>query len=269
MRDYRDAKAMARTLRQALNTKSISLGHSESLELVAKLLGFHDWNVLAAKIQTEVRSPAGTPATPVPQTSSAAVPTIPLRDLVLFPHMLLPIFVTRDTSKRALERAFATDRRIFAVAQKRVDDDNRTPDGLYRFGVTARLLDQATLTTGSLKVSVQALGRASVLRFDAGEFLAAEITEIPEPPRDKGWDTMSLSRAALDAYQTYAHVDLAAPPQVLTLLARLSEPGMLADTLAQLLRIGMDGRQELLETVDPVARLEKVLALMKTNQEAA
>jgi ATP-dependent Lon protease len=268
MRDYRDAKAMARTLRQALNAKSMSFSHSESLELVAKLLGFHDWNVLAAKIQTPVRAPAGASGTPVPQTPSAAVPTIPLRDLVLFPYMLVPIFVGRDTSKRAVERAFATDSRIFAVAQKRADDDNPTPDGLYRFGVTTRLLDQATLKDGTLKVSLQALGRASVLRFDAGEFLAAEVTEIPEP-RGKDGEAASLSRAALDAYQTYANVDLAAPPQVLTLLPRLREPGMLADTLAQLLRIGMDGRQELLETVDPVARLEKVLALMKTDQEAA
>jgi len=266
MRDYRDAKAMARTLRQALNAKSISLGHSESLELVAKLLGFQDWNVLAAIINTEVA--AGASGTPVPQTPSAAVPTIPLRDLVLFPHMLLPIFVARDTSKRAVERAFATDSRVFAIAQKRVDDDHPTPDGLYRFGVTARLLDQATLKDGTLKVSVQALGRASVLRFDAGEFLAAEIAEIPEQS-GTGGDAASLSRLALDAYQTYAHVDLAAPPQVLTLLPRLREPGMLADTLAQLLRIGIGGRQELLETVDPVARLEKVLALMKTDQEAA
>jgi uncharacterized protein len=268
MRDYRDAKAMARTLRQALNAKSISLSHSESLELVAKLLGFHDWNVLAAKIQTPVRAPAGASGTPVRQTPSAAVPTIPLRDLVLFPHMLVPIFVGRDTSKRAVERAFATDSRIFAVAQKQADDDDPTPDGLYRFGVTARLLDQVTLMGGDLKISVQALGRASVLRFDAGEFLAAEITEIPEL-NGKDEDAASLSRAALDAYQAYAHVDLAAPPQVLTILPRLRAPGMLADTLAQLLRIGIDGRQELLETVDPVTRLEKVLALMKTEQEAA
>src|SRR5467141_3292353 len=111
MRDFRDAKAMAQTLREALKSKSVSLTHSESLELVAKTLGFHDWNVLSARIQSEHQPPATKPTTAIPESTlplalgGAGLPTLPLRDIVLFPQMIAPLFVGRDASKRAVERA--------------------------------------------------------------------------------------------------------------------------------------------------------------------
>jgi uncharacterized protein len=266
MRDFRDAKAMAQTLRQAMKDKSISLTHSESLELVARLLGLHDWNELAAKIQGERRPPA---AQPVRSALSTLVPTVPMRDIVLFPEMTLPIFVGRDGSKRAIERAFAGDKRILAVTQRRIDDDNPPLDGLYRFGVVARLIDRTTLPDGTLKIIVQALERVVVLRFVEGEFLSAEITRI-EARKDETAADSTLSRQVLDEYETYANVDLDAPPQVLTLLTRLRDhPGFLADTLAQLLKIGIDQRQNLLETVDTIERLEKIRVLMTSHREAA
>jgi uncharacterized protein len=125
MRDFRDAKAMAQTLRDALQAKSLSLTHSESLELVAKVLGFHDWNVLSARIASERQQSVAGPATTVAATTVAAttvaatalppilagagLPAVPVRDFVLFPQMIMPLFVGRDTSKRAVERAMAGD----------------------------------------------------------------------------------------------------------------------------------------------------------------
>ena len=98
MRDFRDAKAMAQTLREALKTKSVSLTHSESLELVATILGFHDWNVLSATIQSEVQ-PAANPGSTIPATVRLAaenqLPTVPLRDIVVFPHLNVPLFAGR------------------------------------------------------------------------------------------------------------------------------------------------------------------------------
>jgi uncharacterized protein len=268
MRDFRDAKAMAQTLRQVAKDKSISLTHSESLELVARILGLHDWNELAATIQSERRPPAAAAGRPPSPAPAEALPTVPLRDIVLFPQMTLPIFVGRDPTKRAIERAFAGDKLILAVTQKRPDDDNPTLEGLYRVGIVARVIHQTTLLDGALKIYLQALERASIRRFVEGEFLSAEITKIEERS-DKTADVSALSRQALEAYQAYANVDLDSLPQILTLLPRIREPGLLADTLAQLLKIDIDRRQELLETVDAVERLEKILALMRTDQKAA
>ena len=113
MRDFRDAKAMAQTLREALKTKSVSLTHSESLELVATILGFHDWNVLSATIQSEVQ-PAANPGSTIPATVRLAaenqLPTVPLRDIVLFPHLNVPLFAGRAKTIHAVECAMAKDR---------------------------------------------------------------------------------------------------------------------------------------------------------------
>lgn len=269
MRDFRDAKAMALTLRQALKAKSVSLTHSESLELIAKTLGFADWNVLAAKIQSERQPPAAVSKKPVPQAfHREGVPAIPLRDIVLFPHMHIPIFVARDGSRRALERALASDKRIFTITQKRANDDQPTADGLYRIGVTATVEHQLTLPNGTLKVFVQAIQRSTALRFLDGEFLAAEIGPLEER-HGAGADALALSRRVLEAYQTFAHINLASPPQALWGLPHITEAGVLADTLAQFLPIAIEQRQELLETADVIERLEKILALMKTESEAA
>ncbi len=148
MRDFRDAKAMAQTLREALKTKSVSLTHSESLELVATILGFHDWNVLSATIQSEVQ-PAANPGSTIPATVRLAaegqLPTMALRDIVVFPHMNVPIIAGRAKTIHAVERAMAGDRRILVVTQRRPGDDNPTAADLYGVGLTASVtnLDQA------------------------------------------------------------------------------------------------------------------------------
>ena len=131
MRDLRDAKAMAQTLREALKTKSISVTHSESLELVAKMLGFHDWNELSAQIQSESGGDIAKPATLIPASAAPLgapdLPVVPVRDIVLFPRMIVPLFVGREASLRALDRAMAEDRRILAMTQRRSEDDDPTP----------------------------------------------------------------------------------------------------------------------------------------------
>ncbi len=129
MRDFRDAKAMAQTLREALKTKSVSLTHAESLELVAKTLGFHDWNVLSARIQSEHKRPAIEVVRP-PIAAGERLPTMPLRDLVLFPKMTVPLLAGREGSIRAVERAMAGDQRVLVVTQRRAADDNPSPQDL-------------------------------------------------------------------------------------------------------------------------------------------
>jgi uncharacterized protein len=129
MRDFRDAKAMALTLREALKSRSVSLTHSESLELVARTLGFHDWNVLAARIQASQPAVAGAgtsaPAAALSVMSAKAdVPIVPIRDIVLFPQMIMPIFVGRDKTRRAVDCAMARNCPVLVVAQRRPADDD-------------------------------------------------------------------------------------------------------------------------------------------------
>ncbi len=125
MRDFRDAKAMAKTLREALHAKSFTLSNSESQELIARILGYRDWNVLAARIQA-IQSPATSVQPNSPTSVGERIPVVPMRDMVLFPHMISRIFVARDKTRQAVEHAILGDRRVVVVAQRRGVDDRPT-----------------------------------------------------------------------------------------------------------------------------------------------
>jgi uncharacterized protein len=189
MRDYRDAKAMAQTLRDALKQKSVSLTHSESLELIAKILGLHDWNVLSAKIQSDIQSEANpTPIRistaddrpPVPLPEGTDLPVVPIRDIVLFPHMIAPLFVGREKTRRAIDYAMARDKRIVAVTQRQAGDDDPGQETLYGVGVIASVIDFMPLADSTLRVITKSLERVTLTRCIAGEMLAAKITPLAE-----------------------------------------------------------------------------------------
>jgi ATP-dependent Lon protease len=267
MRDYRDAKAMAQTLRNALKQKSVSLTLSESLELIAKILGFHDWNALSARIQSEPdRTPIMIRAGAVPLPEGADLPLVPLRDIVLFPSMVVPIFAGRAKTMRALDCAMATDRRIFAVTQRRASDDDPTQDALYDVGVVASVIDLMVLADTNLRMIVKCLERVTLTRVVDGEMLAANVAPFAEQRGDE-IQGETLVRAVLERFQVYLNVNFASPPY--SRLPDIREPGMLADTIASLLPIEIGQRQELLETGNATVRLEKVLALMKNDRRAA
>jgi ATP-dependent Lon protease len=268
MRDFRDAKAMAHSLREALKAKSVSLTHSESLELVARTLGLPDWNHLAARIESSLPPlmPAGA-TNPV----TAGIPIVPMRDLVVFPQMVAPIFVGREKTRRAIERALATDRRVFVVTQRRSGDDDPQLDALHPVGVTAALINRVVMTDGTLKLAISGLERAAVGKAVADEFLAAEIAPIEESngQTDKA---VLLSRLVLDAYRMFANVDYShVPPQLQARLhlPDIGDPSLLADTVAPLLPVSIEQRQQLLETSDVTARLEAILDLIRAAQKAA
>jgi len=272
MRDFRDAKAMAQTLREALQVKSVSLTHSESLELVAKILGFRDWHVLAAKIQasqpTVPESGTSVPATILPSIpAGTGIPIFPMRDLVLFPQMITPIFVGRDKTRRAVECAMAGDRRVLVIAQRRgADNDPNTLESLYPVGVTASVINRQTQVDGVLKVSVSGLQRTAIVRLINNEFLSAEVAPIEEG-RGQSPEAAALSRSVLDAYQVYANVDFSSlPPERRFRLPSIGDPGLLADTVAPLLSIGIEQKQRLLETSDVVTRLQTILDLMNAGR---
>jgi ATP-dependent Lon protease len=263
MRDFRDAKAMAQTLREALKEKSVSLTHSESLELVAKTLGCHDWNVLAARIQSAGQADISPVGRAVPVPHAMPLPTVPLRDLVLFPRSIVPLFVGREKSRLAIEAAMGGDMRILAVTQRRSADDDPTPDALYRVGVTANIIHQRTLADRNVKVLVEAFERVVIERFVGGRFLAADTVPIVDQHADAA-EAITLSRGAFDAYR--ARISSSAPPHAFAHLAHIEEPGALADALTQLLPFSIEEKQDLLETTDVIARLTKILDLMNADR---
>ncbi len=268
MRDFRDAKAMAQTLREALKTKSVAITHSESLELTARVLGFHDWNVLSARIQSSAPATTGSMPTMAqrPASARAGLPIVAMRDVVLFPQMVIPIFVGRKSTLRAIESAVAGDGIFLAVTQRRAADDEPALDDLYPVGVTATVLNRQTLLDGTLKFLFSCHERKTVAGRVEDEFLAAEVAPFEETGGDSA-DATALSRAVLDAYQIFAKVDFSSPSGGVHALSRqpaIGAPGVLADWIAPLLPIDIARKQQILETGDVVQRLRMVLDLLKT-----
>jgi ATP-dependent Lon protease len=269
MRDFRDAKAMAHSLREALKAKSVALTRSESLELVARTLGLPDWNHLAAHIQSNQPQPVASGAGAV--ASGAAIPIVPMRDLVVFPQMVVPIFVGREKTRRAIERALATDRRVFVITQRRAADDDPSLNDLHPVGVTANVIHNARLLDGNLKLFISGIARGVVARPIEEEFLMAEVAPIDETNHGTA-EAVALFSAVLEAYQAWTDVRFAAQPHghhAHPGLPNPGDPGMLADAIAPLLPVSIEQRQQLLETSDVVARLGAILELIKGAQLAA
>jgi ATP-dependent Lon protease len=269
MRDFRDAKAMAQTLREALKAKSITVTHGQSLELVAKILGFHDWNELSARIKSEHQPTVIEPAALPPITVGTRLPILPLRDIVLFPKEITPLSVGREVSKCAVERAMAFDRRVLAVKQRRAADDNPSLQDLYHVGVAASVIEQTTFDDGIIRLLVKGLERAVIVRLAEGQFLTAEVAPVEE---SRGHDAAAfdLSRTVLEEFLARRNVDISSPP-FSQKFHRLSQfqPSEFADAITRHLMAGIDRQQDLLETSDVISRLEKIRALIKGGQQAA
>jgi ATP-dependent Lon protease len=265
MRDFRDAKAMAQTLRETLTVKAINISHSDSLELVSKILGVADWNTLSALLQAERRE-NGTPAA---RRLAGAVtyPAIPIRDFVPFPTMTFPLFIGREKTIQALDRAFERQREVVLAVQKQSGVDEPGFDDVYEIGVLARLLERQLIDDGKLKVVAQAHRRVVICRFigQSGAFQAeiADITEGPIP------DAPFLIKRAVTRFESYAADREIQLPQVWPPLDQTRDPGRVADIIAPYLPLPIGDRQSLLATLDPVARLERVDALLNNLGNAS
>jgi ATP-dependent Lon protease len=261
MRDFRDAKTMAQTLRESLTTKAVTISHSESLELVSRMLGVSDWNTLSALLQADRRQIA-VPAT----TRSAAVvsyPALPLRDLVPFPTMIFPLFVGREKTRHALDQSFERQREVVLAVQRDAAVDEPGFDDVYEVGVLARLLELERLNDGTLKVLTQAYRRVMICRFigETGAF-EAEIADINEGPIP---DAPELIQRAIKRFEIYTAARQIRTRQTWPPLDQIRDPGRVADILSAYIALPIGAKQSLLGTLDPVARLERVDALMDVN----
>jgi ATP-dependent Lon protease len=261
MRDFRDAKAMAQTLRESLTTKAINVSHSESLELVSKMLGVSDWNTLSALLQADRHDIE----TPVAQRQTGAVtyPAIPLRDLVPFPTATYPLFVGRQKTMQALNHAFDRQREVVLAIQRESGVDEPGFADVYEIGVLAQLLELERLGDGTLKVLAQGRRRVVIRRFvgEAGAFQAdvADVSEGQIP------DALDLIQETFKRFESYAAAREIRIPQSFPPLDQTRDPGRVADVIATHVTLPISDKQSLLAILDPVARLERVNALLESN----
>ena len=190
-------------------------------------------------------------------------PVLPLRDIVVFPHMIVPLFVGREKSVRALEEVMSDDKQILLSSQVDPSVDDPDAGGIYKAGVLANVLQLLKLPDGTVKVLVEGRARVRIVEYlDNDNFFEAKAEYLTEMPGDEA-ATEALIRSVADEFARYAKVKKNIPEEALSAVAETGEPAKLADLVAGHLGIEVDQKQELLETLSISERLEKVYGLMQ------
>ncbi len=194
---------------------------------------------------------------------TTVLPVLPLRDIVVFPNMIVPLFVGRDKSVKALEQVMSADKQILLVAQKDANDETPSAETVYDVGVVAQVLQLLKLPDGTVKVLIEGKDRVKLNTFkDNGQYFQAKYTIVlDEPPSDEVAD--ALMRSAVEAFEGYIRLNKKVPTEALSGLNEIEEPGVLADTIASHLLVKNPEKQDLLETLDVSSRIEKVLGMME------
>ncbi|MFI4935976.1 MAG: endopeptidase La [Caulobacterales bacterium] len=191
------------------------------------------------------------------------LPVLPLRDIVVFPHMVVPLFVGREKSVRALEEVMRGDKEILLATQKDRDEDDPAPKDIFDVGVLANVLQLLKLPDGTVKVLVEGKARSAIVRFTSREeFYEAESAAIEEEGGE-AHEAEALSRAVIEQFENYVKLNKKVPPEAQAAIPQITDPGTLADNIAAHLAVKITDRQQLLEIFNVVKRLEKVFALME------
>ncbi|MEQ9488316.1 MAG: endopeptidase La [Alphaproteobacteria bacterium] len=194
---------------------------------------------------------------------SAVYSVLPLRDIVVFPHMIVPLFVGRDKSVRALEDVMKDDKQILLVTQKNAGEDDPAPEDIYSIGTIGTVLQLLKLPDGTVKVLVEGTKRARIDSFvEHDSFFRAEATELDDE-RASPDEMEALSRAVVTQFEQYIKLNKKVPAEVLVSINQIEEPSKLADTVAQHLTLKIAEKQELLEIDSVTERLEKIYSLME------
>jgi ATP-dependent Lon protease len=204
---------------------------------------------------------------PEPVTPLSGTPVLPLRDVVVYPHMVIPLFVGREKSIVALDLAMKADKRILLVAQKQADVDDPKADDLYRVGTIATILQLLKLPDGTVKVLVEGVDRASIESLTEGEFFSAEVTAMPDLERYEEREMDVLTRSVITQFEQYVKLNKKVPPEILTSLAGIEQAGRLADTVAAHMSLKLSEKQKVLEIPDVRKRLEHMLAVIEGEMD--
>jgi ATP-dependent Lon protease len=193
------------------------------------------------------------------------LPVLPLRDIVVFPHMIVPLFVGRERSVRALEDVMKNDKQILLVAQKNAAQDDPTTDDIYDVGTISTVLQLLKLPDGTVKVLVEGGQRARIRDYaENEEFFQAEVEIIAEG-EGEGQELEALGRSVVSQFEQYIRLNKKIPPEVLVSINQIEDPGKLADTVASHLALKISEKQELLEIATVAERLERVYSHMESE----
>jgi ATP-dependent Lon protease len=193
----------------------------------------------------------------------AVYPVLPLRDIVVFPHMIVPLFVGREKSVRALEDVMKDDKQILLVAQKNAAQDDPTTADIYAVGTVGTVLQLLKLPDGTVKVLVEGTQRAKIVRFTENEEFFQCYAELLAEEDGDNKEIEALSRSVVAQFEQYIKLNRKIPPEVLVSINQIDNPSKLADTVASHLSLKIPEKQELLEAPTVAARLEKIYAFME------
>ena len=195
--------------------------------------------------------------------TNQTLPVLPLRDIVVFPQMIVPLFVGREKSVAALEAAMNDGRTVFLLSQKNPGDEDPGADELYDVGTLANVLQLLKLPDGTVKVLVEGQGRASLVKLDAsGPYLMAEVEDRPDVERNET-EVAALLRSAQSQFEQFIKLNRKVAPEVASQISAVEEPGRFADTVAANLGLKIADKQALLAEPDVGLRLEKIFAFME------
>ncbi|MBO6503720.1 MAG: endopeptidase La [Kordiimonadaceae bacterium] len=200
---------------------------------------------------------------PQQESNSITLPVLPLRDIVVFPHMIVPLFVGRDKSVRALEEVMAKDKQILLVAQKEASEDDPSPSDVFEVGTVASVLQLLKLPDGTVKVLVEGFNRAQIDQFIREEdYFEAEATLLAaEVSSDE--EVEALGRTVVTQFENYVKLNKKIPAEVLVTISQIEEPAKLADTVASHLALKIEDKQKLLSTISVTERLEQIFSFME------
>src|SRR3989339_421148 len=201
--------------------------------------------------------------------SQPVFPLLPLRDVVVFPHMVIPLFVGRTESIKALEAAMEKSKQIFLVSQKDPNVDSPQKKDLYEIGTIATILQLLRLPDGTVKVLVEGTQRGKIRKTSKqNEYFICEVDVFAEGSADpKEPEVQAIMRALLNQFERLIKINKKLPPELLTTLANIEDPGRLADSIAAHMTIKLDHRQKILEMADVRERLEALQGLLMQELE--
>jgi len=198
------------------------------------------------------------------KTTDVLIPVLPLRDVVVYPHMVIPLFVGREKSIDALEAAMKDDKQVLLVAQKEAEVDDPNANDLYQIGTLANILQLLKLPDGTVKVLVEGSERCRVVRYQATDgFFSAEIAALDDVSTLSEAAQDVLQRTAINSFEQYVKLNNKIPPEVLISLSGIDDPSRLADTIAAHMNLKVQDKQIILETTDIEQRLERLMTLME------
>ncbi len=195
----------------------------------------------------------------------SVIPVLPLRDVVVYPHMVIPLFVGREKSIKALEAAMENDKQILLVAQKSAAQDDPTTDDVYRIGTVSSILQLLKLPDGTVKVLVEGNQRARIVDFlNTEEYFTAQVMNVTGEELDER-EADVLSRSLTGQFDQYVKLNKKVPPEILTSLSSIDDPSRLVDTIAAHMSLKIEEKQQILEIPNLRERFEKLMAFLESE----